>query len=883
MHGNLALSSKEGMLRKRSGRMQRWALRSFVLSGPKLSYRLKPDPASPIRGEFDLSAGCVLTEVVEDSMTSIKGRKLFSFWIVWPHDKRSKPHQEPTSGDLTAELESDDEDISHTHNVKHKDLKQIVESEMQMQKIQQQKVEEQLENHKTHDSNVRLGVKVAAVALGGVVIGALTAGIGLIPYMTVVGITAVAGGGAVAMQFRGRPSDSRLILACENMDDAVAWKTAIESEINCLEKSRQPMLPATADPNIVSSILGMSAAGGGGGWRTVSIYEGIRLLEQMEPLDGTRCRKAQLVVHSTPVSSFLSLMESHHWPRGGTTKVDKVIDDHADIISVTVNTECNKSFGRTNIITRELKLCRFWKLDDDGIYLITFNTVKPDILPKTPDSKPGANVISNIKNEEPSFDAVITISPRRDHAEYEVDLPMALIVCTCQLSTSGNWLPGELEATMDNFLKQQLLDLKHSMLMSKYALTSLTDKDKEKTKEGKLPQANISTSQFSEHHSPASASVTTTASSSRGRYLRSSANSESDLKVEIRTTSPGRIVDKEKKSRSFSRFGIATVQPGLEDMQIHIRASSPPNSSTSPKSSTANGNTNTNVNATPSSNSKISIFRRTSKPSSQGSQVATASADVPLKTSAAGLEGGVSEKSRENNRFSSRRKSKAANPKAANLRSQIAAKEYEVQRIEKALKKQASSLVSSVNSTASAATDSNSFGHAGTRGASDIDLASYQCLLKELQKLKLEYQEMTGVPYEYSSSKRSSSLSRLRHLGSGSGSTNSNSPGSGGVSNSIPIGKVSTSLSSVDATNGLNASVVIPIAVSVDSTATASQKILSERNKNNNVPSHWNLTSSTRDEYFKQFEKSSLDKQKYSLFIILAFSLLLSLSTFVTS
>lgn len=42
-----------------------------------------------------------------------------------------------------------------------------------------------------------MGMKVAAVAVGGVVIGTLTLGIGLIPYMTVVGITAVASGAGV--------------------------------------------------------------------------------------------------------------------------------------------------------------------------------------------------------------------------------------------------------------------------------------------------------------------------------------------------------------------------------------------------------------------------------------------------------------------------------------------------------------------------------------------------------------------------------------------------------------------------------------------------------------------------------------------------------------
>ena len=48
-------------------------------------------------------------------------------------------------------------------------------------------------------------------------------GIGLIPYITVVGVAVVAGGGAVALQYR-RPSDSRLIFAAESMHEALAWK-----------------------------------------------------------------------------------------------------------------------------------------------------------------------------------------------------------------------------------------------------------------------------------------------------------------------------------------------------------------------------------------------------------------------------------------------------------------------------------------------------------------------------------------------------------------------------------------------------------------------------------------------------------------------------------
>lgn len=60
----------------------------------------------------------------------------------------------------------------------------------------QRRAEEQLEKHHALDNNLSIGMKVAAVAVGGVVVGALTAGIGLVPYIAVVGAAAVASGGA---------------------------------------------------------------------------------------------------------------------------------------------------------------------------------------------------------------------------------------------------------------------------------------------------------------------------------------------------------------------------------------------------------------------------------------------------------------------------------------------------------------------------------------------------------------------------------------------------------------------------------------------------------------------------------------------------------------
>ncbi len=50
----------------------------------------------------------------------------------------------------------------------------------------------------------------------------------------------------------------------------------------------------------------------------------------------------------------------------------KEIDDHADIIEVEVT---NQVFsGKRKTVYRKICFNRFWRLDDDGVYLITYNS-----------------------------------------------------------------------------------------------------------------------------------------------------------------------------------------------------------------------------------------------------------------------------------------------------------------------------------------------------------------------------------------------------------------------------------------------------------------------------------------------------------------------------
>ena len=99
---------KEGMLNKRGSRMRNWSSRFIMLNGPTLSYKLKSD-AKEVRGAFDLTTGCIVTEVNEETM-GIKGKKIFSFWIVWPQDKHGKDKPEDDNKTTSSNSNSTNKD-----------------------------------------------------------------------------------------------------------------------------------------------------------------------------------------------------------------------------------------------------------------------------------------------------------------------------------------------------------------------------------------------------------------------------------------------------------------------------------------------------------------------------------------------------------------------------------------------------------------------------------------------------------------------------------------------------------------------------------------------------------------------------------------------------
>jgi hypothetical protein len=113
--------------------------------------------------------------------------------------------------------------------------------------------------------------------------------VGLLPYITVLGVTAAAGGGAILTI--KKPADSRLILACDSLSEAIAWKSAIELSISKLGSIKRHVLPLTTDFKVISSLIEINF---NKSLKRVGICDGVRIMKHLSPPHDTLCRCAQL-------------------------------------------------------------------------------------------------------------------------------------------------------------------------------------------------------------------------------------------------------------------------------------------------------------------------------------------------------------------------------------------------------------------------------------------------------------------------------------------------------------------------------------------------------------------------------------------------------------
>ncbi len=538
---------RTGWVKKRSGRMSRWTSRFFLLTKTgRLLYKVEEEDEN-LKAAYDLAPGCIVTDIVEEFPGSSK--KMYSFWVIWPFDKRSIDVDEETPGAIPWVPSSDSRDIdneevdaansasptaasSSSSSSNNTQLRRKLEKQQETLQENKELVTKELERHVDHDNRLSMAPKVAAVALGGVLVGVFTAGFGLVPYLSVVGGLAVAGGGAVALGRRYRkPADSRLIMAMSSQEEASGWKAAIEAEITKVERKNAPaMTVASRNKHTISTLARMLQLLNGRGnvaflqscWEFVHEpnMENVRVM-QLQPQtlytrsfyreylhdkelkhEGSVVRYAFDIIRSTTLDTFLTVMESCIWPKDGTLKIFHAIDDHTDIIRVRLSTH-----------KRNLYLTRFWRLDEDGVYVICFNTVtmnevvsltklngeKPlmtdrigeedDVLIEDSVAAEREDMENRTKNHNfdrrtsnsktPHFGAIVSISPRRSHAEFDNDIPLALLSCIAAVKypeksslsrrTVGGWASeAEAESMLSEFMSQHIIGVKDEMQHSKY-------------------------------------------------------------------------------------------------------------------------------------------------------------------------------------------------------------------------------------------------------------------------------------------------------------------------------------------------------------------------------------------------------------------------------
>jgi hypothetical protein len=314
-----------------------------------LSYAQEP------KGTINLHGACKVSDIQSDIN---KKKKQFIFSITWPADQEVEERDDlplvatgisSSSGDV----------LSSTSASKDKDKKKLVGRKKSAD-----------DGKKEDRGNSLSGSKVAALTIGGVVLGAFTAGMGLIAGMMVVGMGAAAGGSAMAMSQGSSDREKQVFLACESYHDAELWVQAIETQLRALGDQSQDnsYVPGkirlgfrrhAAPPEVrieeVEEWIGSSR------WRVWSVHDGLRLFEQsnyddLPSSNGSGsgghngfdnglssvppCLRVNISVSGSALDVFMAVMNLPPACRTGTIKSIRVVEsinNYTDIVHIVLD------------------------------------------------------------------------------------------------------------------------------------------------------------------------------------------------------------------------------------------------------------------------------------------------------------------------------------------------------------------------------------------------------------------------------------------------------------------------------------------------------------------------------------------------------------------
>eukprot|EP01031_Cornospumella_fuschlensis_P030035 gene30035-36273_t len=278
---------KEGLLQKKRSRLNTWAPRYFILRRNRFEYYIKQSDSEP-KHTFPLYPTCSVSAVQVDTKSK---KKQYVFKLIYKIDEEVEDIKEDTAGDGTPDKAS----------MMNKDSKRSGKKDT-----------------KKDDKGMNPSTKVAAAAMGGVMLGALTSGIGLLAGMMVVG--AAAGGSAMAMTQSTDGKERYVLLAADSPDVAQAWVTELETQIQLLTSHSLPLpskkalrLPQAIHPDVRIEevedwVLNTR-------WKVYDVHKGLRLLAPDAadaPAGGFACLRANVQLPASPFDAFSFISNAPH-------------------------------------------------------------------------------------------------------------------------------------------------------------------------------------------------------------------------------------------------------------------------------------------------------------------------------------------------------------------------------------------------------------------------------------------------------------------------------------------------------------------------------------------------------------------------------------------
>lgn len=205
-------------------------------------------------------------------------------------------------------------------------------------------------------SGTQTALRVGGLALGAVVLGSLTAGVGLLAGLLVVGLGAAAGGGVVALEMQpAAPKPDSLAIACEGVEDAKAWLVAIKSQIDDLISQRNASEDSSARTPGTVDVLEIEGWIGSSKWVASAVHDGYRIYT-LPSEEGRKAgwlgalgssvyspfpvQRISIPINASPVQVYETIREFPAACCSGVVRALRVVqtlDRHSDVVHLQLN------------------------------------------------------------------------------------------------------------------------------------------------------------------------------------------------------------------------------------------------------------------------------------------------------------------------------------------------------------------------------------------------------------------------------------------------------------------------------------------------------------------------------------------------------------------